>query len=67
MNNDFTGIFNTINDSDMPPTSQAIDVGAKAKFDLELLLIKWMELRQVEINKVNISLAIAKLQLLSAK
>ena len=33
----------------------------KAKSDLELQLIKWMQLRQNEIKKLNTNLAAAKL------
>ena len=67
MNNDFAGLFNIVNDSEMPPTTQITGAAAKARSELELLLIKWMELRQIEVTRVNVNLTLAGLPLLSAK
>ena len=64
MNNDFAGIFNILNESDMPPTAQATDEVMKAKFDLELLLVKWMEVKNSEIKKLNDILKISGLPIL---
>ncbi len=51
-NGDFAGIFNAINDNDMPPTTQATEAANKTKFDLEVLLVNWMGVKD-EIKKVN--------------
>ena len=64
MNNDFSGIFNTVNDSDMPLTTQSKEAAIKAKTNMELLLIKWMEVSNNELNKINKNLAKAKLPML---
>jgi len=53
LNNDFAGIFNTINDSDFPPTTQTKNAALKARSDLEVLLIDWMELKNNDIKKLN--------------
>ena len=60
-NNDFAGIFSIVNDSDFPPTTQTIEAGIKIKSVMELLLIKWMQLNQNEIKKLNSDLVMAKL------
>ncbi len=65
MNNDFAGLFNIINDSDMLPTTQTTEAALKTKSDMELLLIKWMGLKQNEIKTLNIDLANAKLPALN--
>ncbi len=67
INNDFAGIFNVVNDSEMPPTTQITEAAEKVRSDLELLLIKWMAVRVVDINKVNINLVMEKLPTLSVK
>ena len=65
MNSDFAGLFNIINDSDMPPTTQTTEAALKTKSDMELLLIKWMGIKQNEIKTLNINLANAKLPALN--
>ena len=65
MNSDFAGLFNIINDSDMPPTTQTTEAALKTKSDMELLLIKWMGIKQNEIKTLNINLANANLPALN--
>ena len=67
MNSDFAAIFDLLNDSDMPPTIQTTEAAIKAKFDMELLLIKWMEVRAIEIKKLNEILKKEKLPALTIK
>jgi len=55
LNGDLAGIFNTINESDMPPTTQTKNAALKAKSDLEVLLINWMEVNN-DIKKMNVEL-----------
>ena len=64
INNDLGAIFNTLNESEMPPTSQAREAVLKAKIDLEILLIKWMEFKKLEISIMNFVLKQANLPLL---
>jgi len=53
MNNDFSNLFNTINDSDLPPTAQASEAVMKARMEMELLLIKWNEVSRKEVPALN--------------
>jgi hypothetical protein len=45
LNNAFASIFNTLQDSDSPPTSQAITAAAETQKQLKLLITKWDELK----------------------
>jgi len=56
INNDFTTLFNTINDSDFPVTTQTIQAVNKVKSDLEVLLINWMEIKNEDLKKINAEL-----------
>ena len=67
LNNDFAGIFNTVNDTEFPPTTQTKDAATKTRSDMELLLIKWMQVRQNELRKINVGLKVAKLPLIIMK
>ncbi len=67
LNNDFAGIFNLVNESDFPPTTQTKDAVMKTKSDLELLLIKWMQVKQNDLKKINGALTLAKLPVISMK
>ena len=53
LNNDFGSIFNTINDCDLPPTSQTKNAALKAKSDLDLLILKFREVRNNDVKKLN--------------
>ena len=50
LNSDFAGIFNTINESDFPPTTQAKNAAMTAKSDLEVLLISWMDVKNSDLK-----------------
>ena len=50
LNSDFAGIFNTINESDLPPTTQAKNAAMTAKSDLEVLLINWMDVKNSDLK-----------------
>ena len=67
MNGDFSGLFSIINESDFPPTLQSTEAGLKLKTDMELILIKWMQVKQNEFRKINESLKQAKLPVLLLK
>jgi hypothetical protein len=45
LNNAFASMFNTLQDSDSPPTTQAIAAAAEAQKQLQLLIKKWDELK----------------------
>jgi photosystem II stability/assembly factor-like uncharacterized protein len=45
LNNSFTSLFNVLQGSDMPPTSQTIAALTEAQKQLQLLRIKWTELK----------------------
>ena len=45
LNNAFAPMFNTLQDSDSPPTTQAIAAVAEAQKQLQLLITKWDELK----------------------
>jgi photosystem II stability/assembly factor-like uncharacterized protein len=45
LNNSFASIFNTLQDNDWSPTTQAIDAASEAQKELRLLIKKWNELR----------------------
>ena len=63
---DFAGVFNIVNSSDLPLTTQTSQAAIAIKSELELLLIKWMEIRKNEINKLNAGLTNAKLPALQS-
>jgi hypothetical protein len=45
LNNSFASIFNVLQDNDMPPTTQAISAVAEAQKQLQLLRVRWNELK----------------------
>ena len=45
LTNTYAAIFNTLQDNDWPPTSQAVAAVAAARQQLKLLLIQWKELK----------------------
>ena len=44
-NNSFASIFNTLQDSDRPPTAQAVAALAETQKQLQELKVKWMALK----------------------
>ncbi len=58
---DFSGVFNIVNSSDLPPTSQAKEAAIRIKFQLEVVLINWLMLNQNDIKQLNSDLAKAGL------
>ena len=53
LNGDFASLFNTLQDTDMPPTSQTISAAAEAQKTFNDLLSKWMLLKNKNIPAVN--------------
>ena len=53
MNNDLASLFNLVNESDLPPTSQASLASIKAKSNMELILIAWIEFKKKDIAALN--------------
>lgn len=49
----FAGLFNTLQESDMPPTSQAIDGVNNSEAKMKALEAKWMKLKTVDIPMLN--------------
>jgi photosystem II stability/assembly factor-like uncharacterized protein len=65
MSGDFAGIFNLVNETEMPPTTQTNEAAIKARSDMEMLLIKWMQLTKTSIGNLNKKLVQAKLTALN--
>ncbi len=51
--NDFTSLFNVLQETDMPPTSQAIAAAAQLKKDYAAVVNKWMEMKKNNIKELN--------------
>lgn len=51
--NDFSSIFNILQDNDMPPTSQAIKAAMQLKTDFTKFNNAWMELKTKHIDELN--------------
>lgn len=51
--NDFTTIFNVLQESDMPPTTQAINAASQLKKDYTAFGNKWMEMKRNNISELN--------------
>ena len=66
MNNDFAALFAVVNESDLPVTTQSKEAAAKLRSAMELLLIKWMQVRTNDIRKLNELLKKSGLPVLSA-
>ena len=47
---DFSGVFNIVNSSDLPPTNQVKEAAVRIKLQLEVVLINWFMLNQNEIK-----------------
>jgi hypothetical protein len=62
LNRAFAGVFNVLQDSDMPPTTQALAAGQEAKTGLEQLMLKWDALYKDVLPGLNAQLKKMKLQ-----
>ncbi|HOY18631.1 MAG TPA: glycoside hydrolase, partial [Haliscomenobacter sp.] len=58
----FAGVFNVLQDTDMPATSQALAAGQEAKTGLEQVALKWNALYRDVIPGINAQLKKMKLQ-----
>jgi hypothetical protein len=64
LNGDLGNAFRVLNESEMPPTTQTTEAVLQAKYNLDIIGIKWSEIQQGEIKKLNAALKQAGLQLL---
>ena len=50
---DFAGLFNLINDTEMPPTAQTKAAVTNAKTKMGILFVKWMDINNKDLKAVN--------------
>lgn len=65
LNADLGSAFRILNESEMPPTKQTTEAVLQAKYNLDIIGIKWLEIQQGEIKKLNAVLKQAGLKLLT--
>ena len=64
MNDVFTAIFGTLQETDMTPTTQAVQAFQQAKADYKKLNLKWLNIKIVELPKLNVELQKAGLTII---